>query len=80
MKKTFILFLKKKGAYSSFRKNITKSARMRIKNGSITSEIIGMSFPWNTTKEGVAFWRSLDVQWSYSSTKYMSIKKFYRYV
>ena len=80
MKQKFILFLKREGAYASFRKNISKSARMRIKNGSITDEIIGVSLTWSTTKEGIEFWRSLDVQWSYSSTKYMNIKDFYRYV
>ncbi len=70
MKKKFILFLKKKGIYAAFRKNID-SPRVRndIKYGHILSFIFDISFFWSETKEGEDFWRNISNEWRNCSTK-----------
>jgi len=80
MKKKFILFLKREGAYASFRKNLI-STRMRnnIKDGHISPGVINLSFSWKDSKEGYEFWAKIHDYWCYSASK-MNIKDFYRYV
>lgn len=79
MKKKFILFLKREGAYASFRKYII-STKMRkgVKDGNISSGIIYLSFDWCKTKEGKDFWFKIHDYWCYSASK-MNLKDFYRY-
>ena len=80
-KKKFILFLKKKGVYATFRKNIHPTrVRNDIKDGYILPYIIDLSFVWSETKEGDDFWRKISNKWSHCSAKNMSLKDFYRYV
>jgi len=63
-KKKFILFLKKKGAYAAFRKNLNSTrVRNNIKGGYILSFIVSISFTWNDTKEGYDFWRNISDEW-----------------
>ena len=65
MKKKFILFLKRNGAYASYRKNVISSARNEIKRGNIISyNIINHSFSWEDTKEGYDFWSILANDWT----------------
>ena len=64
MKKTFIAFLKKKGIYASYRKNIGEATRKEIKDGYIPYSIISYSFNWRETKEGYDFWNAMSSDWS----------------
>jgi hypothetical protein len=81
-KKKFISFLKKKGIYASYRKNISSPIiRRQIKNGCASSIIIGESFDWYETKEGRYFWGTIDNKWfnicSNRRIIYSDIKDFY---
>ncbi len=85
VKKKFILFLKKKGVYASYRKNLSaKDVRYFIKNQTIWDEIIRFSFNWGKTKEGDAFWLNINNTWSHiyknRKIKKCNIKTFYHYV
>jgi len=81
-KKKFILFLKKKGIYASYRKNLScPRIRRYIKIGSAPEGIIGYSFGWDKTKEGRCFWGDIDYKWfnicSNRRIIYSDIKDFY---
>jgi hypothetical protein len=84
-KKKFILFLKKKGVYASYRKNLSYgNIRYAIKHNSIWNEIIRFSFNWGETKEGDLFWLNMNNSWSHiyndKNIKKCDIKTFYYYV
>ena len=64
MKKNFISFLKRNGAYASYRKNVISSARNEIKSGRISYNIINHSFSWEDTKEGYIFWGNMASDWT----------------
>jgi len=80
MKKKFISFLKREGAYASFRKYITSPCvRKDIEDGHISPYMINLSFSWKDSKEGYEFWGKIHDYWCYSASK-MNIKDFYYYV
>jgi hypothetical protein len=64
MKKNFISFLKRNGAYASYRKFIIPSARNEIIRGNISYNIINHSFSWEDTKEGYDFWSIMANDWT----------------
>jgi hypothetical protein len=63
MKKVFILFLKKRGIYASYRKYVRLIGRYEIKKGIINSGFIRYSLNHEKTKEGIDFWRKIDNEW-----------------
>lgn len=65
MKRKFILFLKKKGIYASYRKNVCLLGRYEIKKGIINGSFIGYSLNYEKTKEGCHFWRNISNEWYY---------------
>lgn len=84
-KKKFISFLKKRGIYASYRKNLSSPIiRRQIKIGCASEGIIGESFGWDKTKEGRYFWGTIDNKWfnicSNRSIIYSDVKDFYHYI
>ena len=86
MKKQFILFLKKKGVYALYRKNISSITRKVIENGYIPYNIIGLTVAWSKTKEGHDFWENLDTKWMITRLRLnkgiipRNMKDFYHYI
>jgi len=63
MEKAFIMFLKKRGIYASYRKNVRLIGRYELKKGIMTSRFISYSLNYENTKEGYHFWESINDEW-----------------
>ena len=63
LEKAFILFLKQKGIYASYRKNVRLIGRHELKKGIMNSRFITYSLIYEKAKEGYDFWKSISDEW-----------------
>ena len=63
---TFVRFLKDKGCYVNYCRNVTALSKMSVE--SLTTQIdprifVCLAFSWGAAPEGRAFWLKLDTDW-----------------
>jgi len=70
IKKAFLRFIKEKGAYSGYVRNIknNKKSIKKVIKGSGAQNLIQGAFIWQRTPEGHFYWSDLSAEWA----KYMN--------
>lgn len=62
-KRNFLKFLVDQGIYEAYFKNLSKGCLSNLGYFETPEEFIRSAFGWRKSKEGYAFWASMDSKW-----------------